>query len=77
MDVVLEEDTAVYRSRIAGAVTMVAQEIAVEDDGVPLLRTSGRTNCGDTAGEEHDVSMRFPCWYFSPVTRMYWHSFVK
>ena len=62
MDVVLGEDTAVYRSRIAGAVTMVAQEIVVEDDGAPLLRTTGKTNYGGTAGEEHDVSMRFPCW---------------
>lgn len=61
VDFAPEKGTAVYRLRIAGAVTMVAQEIAVENDGAPLLRTSGETNCGGTAGEEHDVRTRLPC----------------
>lgn len=60
VDFAPEKDTAVYRLRIAGAVIMVAQEIAVENDGVPLLRTSGETNYGGTAGEQH-VSRRLPC----------------
>ena len=60
MDFAPEKDTAVYRLRIAGAVIMVAQEIAVENDGVLLLRTSDETNCGGTAGEQH-VSRRLPC----------------
>ena len=57
VDSVQPRATAVSRSRIAGAGTMAAQEIAAEDVGAQLLQTTEKINCGGTAGEEHDVSL--------------------
>jgi len=51
---VQQRATAVSRSHIAGAGIRAAQEIAAEDFGAQLLQTTEKTNCGGTAGEEHD-----------------------